>query len=28
MVTGGKGNDNPYFRALLDLETAAPGQCR
>jgi hypothetical protein len=26
MVTGGKGNDNPYFRALLDLETAAPGQ--
>jgi IS4 transposase len=20
MVTGGKGNDNPYFRALLDLE--------
>lgn len=26
MVTGGKGNDTPYFRALLDLETAAPGQ--
>jgi DDE family transposase len=26
MVTGGKGNDNPYFRAMLDLETAAPGQ--
>lgn len=26
MVRGGKGNDNPYFRALLDLETAAPGQ--
>jgi len=26
MVTGGKGNDNPYFRALLDLESAAPGQ--
>jgi IS4 transposase len=26
MVTGGKGNDNPYFRSLLDLETAAPGQ--
>jgi hypothetical protein len=26
LVTGGKGNDNPYFRALLDLETAAPGQ--
>lgn len=26
MVTGGKGNDNPYFRALLDLETAMPGQ--
>ena len=26
IVTGGKGNDNPYFRALLDLETAAPGQ--
>ena len=26
MMTGGKGNDNPYFRALLDLETAAPGQ--
>jgi Transposase DDE domain len=26
MVTGGKGNDNPYFRALLDLETAGPGQ--
>jgi Transposase DDE domain len=26
MVTGGKGNDNPYFQALLDLETAAPGQ--
>ena len=26
MRTGGKGNDNPYFRAMLDLETAAPGQ--
>ena len=26
MMTGGKGNDNPYFRAMLDLETAAPGQ--
>jgi IS4 transposase len=26
MLTGGKGNDNPYFRALLDLDTAAPGQ--
>jgi hypothetical protein len=26
MVTGGRGNDNPYFCALLDLETAAPGQ--
>ncbi len=26
MVTGGKGNDNPYFRAMLDLEMAAPGQ--
>jgi len=26
MVTGGKGNDNPYFCAMLDLETAAPGQ--
>ena len=26
MVTGGKGNENPYFRALVDLETAAPGQ--
>jgi IS4 transposase len=26
MVTGGKGNDNPYFRAMLDLETAVPGQ--
>lgn len=26
MVTGGKGNDNPYFRAMWDLETAAPGQ--
>lgn len=25
-LTGGKGNDNPYFRALLDLETAALGQ--
>jgi len=25
MVTGAKGNDNPYFGALLDLETAAPG---
>ena len=26
MVTGAKGNDNPYFRALLDLESADPGQ--
>jgi IS4 transposase len=26
MVTGGKGNDNPYFRSMLDLETAASGQ--
>lgn len=26
MVTGAKGNDNPYFRALLDLESASPGQ--
>jgi hypothetical protein len=26
LATGAKGNDNPYFRALLDLETAAPGQ--
>jgi hypothetical protein len=26
MVTGAKGNDTPYFRALLDLEGAAPGQ--
>jgi hypothetical protein len=26
MVTGAKGNDNPYFGALLDLESAAPGQ--
>jgi Transposase DDE domain len=26
MVTGAKGNDNPYLGALLDLETAAPGQ--
>jgi hypothetical protein len=26
MVTGGKGNDNPYFRSMLDLETAVPGQ--
>lgn len=26
MVTGGKGNDNPYFRAMLDLESATPGQ--
>jgi hypothetical protein len=25
MVTGAKGNDHPYFRAMLDLETAAPG---
>ena len=25
-LTGGKGNDNSYFRALLDLDTAAPGQ--
>jgi len=25
-VTGGKGKDTPYFRALLDWETAAPGQ--
>jgi hypothetical protein len=26
MVTGAKGNDNPYFSALLDLPSAAPGQ--
>jgi hypothetical protein len=26
MVTGAKGNDNPYFRALLDLGSAASGQ--
>lgn len=26
MVTGAKGNDNPYFRALLDLESAVSGQ--
>ena len=26
MVTGAKGNDNPYFGALLDLQSAAPGQ--
>lgn len=26
MVTGAKGNDNPYFRAMLDLESAGPGQ--
>jgi hypothetical protein len=26
MVTGAKGNDNPYFGALLDLETVTPGQ--
>jgi hypothetical protein len=26
MVTGAKGNDNPYFQALVDLESAAPGQ--
>jgi hypothetical protein len=26
MVTGGKGHDTPYFRAMLDLETAAAGQ--
>lgn len=26
MVTGAKGNDNPYFGALLDLPSAAPGQ--
>jgi hypothetical protein len=26
MVTGGKGNDNPYFQAMLDLATAAAGQ--
>ena len=26
MMTEGKGNDHPYFRAMLDLETAAPGQ--
>src|SRR5262249_40135242 len=25
MVTGAKGNDNPYFGALLDLQSAAPG---
>jgi hypothetical protein len=26
MVTGAKGNDNPYFGALVDLPSAAPGQ--
>jgi hypothetical protein len=26
MVTGAKGNDNPYFQALLDLASAVPGQ--
>jgi hypothetical protein len=26
MVTGAKGNNNPYCGALLDLETAGPGQ--
>jgi hypothetical protein len=26
MVTGAKGHDNPYCQALLDLESAAPGQ--
>jgi len=26
MVTGAKGNDNPYFHAMLDLESAVPGQ--
>jgi IS4 transposase len=26
MVTGAKGNDNPYFQAMLDLESAVPGQ--
>ncbi len=26
MVTGAKGNDNPYFGALLDLPSAGPGQ--
>lgn len=26
MVTGAAGNDNPYFRALLDLEEGAQGQ--
>ena len=26
IVTGAAGNDNPYFRALLDLGTAASGQ--
>jgi len=26
MVTGAAGNDNPYFRALLDLEEAARGR--
>ena len=26
MVTGAAGNDNPYFRALLDLEEATRGQ--
>ncbi len=25
-VTGGKGNDNPYFQSMLDLATAAAGQ--
>jgi len=26
MITGAKGNDNPYFRALLDLESPVAGQ--
>ena len=26
MLTGAKGNDNPYFGALLDLSSALPGQ--
>jgi hypothetical protein len=26
MVTGAKGNENPYFQAMLDLESAGPGQ--
>jgi IS4 transposase len=26
MVTGAKGNDNPYFGAMLDLESAEAGQ--